>query len=250
MKLAWLFPILITAVCTMPDRPKATAQTEPEAIPVLVELFTSEGCSSCPPAERFLNEVAAKPERPKVRLIPIAYHVDYWDKLGWKDRFSQAAFTARQYDYRRALGEETVFTPQMIVAGRESFTGSERKTAEKVFASAAVETAVPLLVKVTPQGKQVSVSIAIPEELETTDEDRLYLVWTLSGLKTQIAAGENKGKSLAHEAVALSLTESPVKEVVLVDKPAHEAGGTLQLVVFIQNKDDKHVKAVGTHTIP
>jgi hypothetical protein len=250
MKLAWLFPVLlaVAGVGVFHERPNAPVQAEPAQTPVLVELFTAEGCSSCPPAERYLNEVAARPDRDRVKLIPIAFHVDYWDKLGWKDRFSQAAFTARQQEYRKSLGEESVYTPQMVVGGKEGFTGSDRKTAEKVFRSTAIEAALPLSFALAGRSSQASLTLTLPEELQIEEEDRLYLVWTQSGLKTHVGDGENRGKTLTHEAVALSLMEMPVKEQAVLEVPAHEAGSPLQLVVFIQNKDDKRVKAVGVKT--
>ncbi len=192
----------------------------------------------------------AKPGREKVQLIPIAYHVDYWDKLGWKDRFSQAAFTARQHDYRRAFGDETVYTPQMVVAGREGFTGSDRKSAEKLFLSMAAKEAPQLLaVSLADVGSgKTKVTIREPDGLVEEEGDRLYLVWTQSSLKTEVLRGENKGKTLTHDAVALALLESPVQETVTLNVPAHEAGSPLRLVAFVQNKDDKRVKAVGEVT--
>src|SRR5262245_14515586 len=89
--------------------------------PVIVELYTSEGCSSCPPADAIVEELAKRAD-----VLPIAFHVDYWDGLGWRDRFSMAAATQRQQDFGRALGLPTVGTPQMIVEGQRSVSGANR----------------------------------------------------------------------------------------------------------------------------
>jgi hypothetical protein len=88
--------------------------------PVVVELFTSQGCSSCPPADGFLSELAAEPD-----VIALALHVDYWDYIGWKDSFAHAAFTERQKNYARAIGSRMIYTPQMIVGGLDRVEGND-----------------------------------------------------------------------------------------------------------------------------
>jgi hypothetical protein len=95
----------------------AGAQTTSEPV-VVIELYTSQGCSSCPPADEFLAALAADP-----RVVPLALHVDYWDYIGWKDGFAQPQFTKRQKDYARAIGSRTIYTPQMIVGGLDRVEG-------------------------------------------------------------------------------------------------------------------------------
>ena len=95
---------------------------EPFAV---VELFTSEGCSSCPPAEALLNQIHPRAAKSGQRIYTLAFHVDYWDRLGWKDPFSEAAYSQRQNSYANGFGEDRIYTPQMIVNGRGGFVGSD-----------------------------------------------------------------------------------------------------------------------------
>src|SRR5258706_4144338 len=108
----------------------------PAAVPILVELFTAEGCSSCPAADRLLEKMIESQPATGVELVGLGEHVDYWDSLGWKDRFSSAKLTARQQGYAARLKTEDVYTPQMIVDGREAFVGSDLSAARRAIETA------------------------------------------------------------------------------------------------------------------
>src|SRR5436190_23170457 len=107
------------------------------AVPVLVELFTSEGCSSCPPADTLLTRLAAEKTAGGAEIVTLAFHVDYWDRLGWKDRFSSAAFTERQNRYAAAWNTDRVYTPQAVVDGRVEFIGTDANRALEALAASA-----------------------------------------------------------------------------------------------------------------
>ena len=112
--------------------PGALVPTQPVASGVLVELYTSQGCSSCPPADALLAVLADRPD-----VFPLALHVDYWDYLGWKDPFASPDYTARQKSYARAHGSRTIYTPQMIVAGTDEITAPSAAQADDLIAKAA-----------------------------------------------------------------------------------------------------------------
>ena len=125
-----------------------------QARPVVVELFTSEGCSSCPPADAYLTSLA----RGRSDVLPLAFHVTYWNSLGWRDPYSFEGATARQNDYASRLGSGTVFTPQMVVDGRRSVVGSDRGEADALIGRArAGETSAP--VSLRAQGNAVTIRV-------------------------------------------------------------------------------------------
>src|SRR5262245_55537745 len=108
-----------------------------ERVPVIVELFTSEGCSSCPPADEALRRLASTQPVPGVEIVAMSEHVDYWNSLGWTDPFSSAQFSQRQDEYAKAFGLDGIYTPQMVVDGREEFVGNDVGKAGRAIAGAA-----------------------------------------------------------------------------------------------------------------
>lgn len=168
----------------------------------VVELFTSQGCSSCPPADALLVDLSRQPD-----IVALSFPVNYWDYLGWKDTLAHEAFTARQKAYAHGRSDRQVFTPQMIVNGRKSCIGSDRAQVEKAIqVTSEGRAALPVNVDVTE--KNGVVTIAIGETPQTTL--RAAEVWVLPVLRTQsvpIGRGENKGKTVTYANVVRGLTK-------------------------------------------
>ena len=162
---------------------------------VVVELFTSEGCSSCPPADLYLNELAQS----RRDVLPLAFHVTYWNSLGWRDPFSFEAATQRQYGYSSHFGENSVFTPQMIVDGSKSLIGSDRAEAENAIqaAKSAGRAAVPLAVK--RDGATLTIKLGAG-----TGSGRLLLVGFDHLHRTSVGRGENSGRVLTESNIVRS----------------------------------------------
>ncbi|MFD2175091.1 DUF1223 domain-containing protein [Rhodobacter lacus] len=163
----------------------------PKPAPVVVELFTSQGCSACPPADALLAQVAQRPD-----VVALSLHVDYWDYLGWEDPFAQPAFTARQKAYTRAAGERTLYTPQVIVGGEASLTAPAPATLDAVIAQeAAVAPRVSIAVSEGEGSGQYVIDLApLARPLERPSV--VQIVRYVPSAQVEILRGENAGKVL------------------------------------------------------
>ncbi|WFE54217.1 DUF1223 domain-containing protein [Micromonospora sp. WMMD1155] len=166
----------------------------------VVEMFTSQGCNSCPPAEELLTEIERDARERGKAVFGLGFHVDYWDDLGWPDQFADPAYTARQEAYARALGTRGLYTPQMVVNGTVEFVGSDRRQASGAIASAlATRPATRLTLSVAElDGRRV----ALDYEAERPPDDTVVNVAVVErGLDSEIARGENAGRTLRQDNV-------------------------------------------------
>jgi hypothetical protein len=202
----------------------------PTRAPVLVELFTSEGCSSCPPADLLLQELDPQ-------TIVLSEHVDYWDRLGWRDPFSSHAFTERQQTYARRFRLDGAYTPQMVVDGAAQFVGSDsRRATEEIGRASRRQRVDPRLMR-TPAGVHVEIDAA-------TGAADVMLALADDAAVSQVAAGENQGRKLHHVAVVRSLRKiGTVKRGASFRSDfALPAGATAQrIVVFLQESGQSQV---------
>ena len=152
--------------------------------PAVLELFTSEGCSSCPPAEAYVGELAQRPN-----VLALAFHVDYWDDLGWRDRFGLPESVQRQRVYARALGLSSVYTPQAVIDGRADFVGSDVASIDKRLSEKRSGVAVGVAV----HDGEVQIDIGMQERAAPSD---VILIAYLRNAVSNIARGENSGRTL------------------------------------------------------
>jgi hypothetical protein len=164
----------------------ARSQEPSESSPVVVELFTSQGCSSCPPADALLGELAQRPD-----VVALAFHVDYWDYIGWKDPFASPATTARQRAYADALGLRMVYTPQMVVDGRIDVVGSHRREVELAIEASAMQPKLAVRIEDDGRGGHRAV-ISAGAGAEAT----IWLAVLDSQQETKVGRGENGGRTL------------------------------------------------------
>ena len=198
------------------------------ARPVVVELYTSQGCSSCPPADALLGELSVRPG-----VLALGFHVDYWDELGWRDRFDLPLAAQRQSGYARRLQLSTVYTPQMVIDGREDVAGFDR--ARLLQSLAAPREGVPLHLEV--RGAELAVRIDAAAAPADTD---VFLVSYLPQATTAVGRGENSGRRLREFNIVRSLTplgrwhgEASAWHVTLKSLPAEARG----VAVLVQERD-------------
>ena len=176
---------------------------------VIVELFTSEGCSSCPPADALLKELSEQQKMNGVQVVALEEHVDYWNHLGWKDPYSAPEFSQRQSDYAQIFGSDGVYTPQMIVDGQHEFVGSRSLAAREAIQKAANQPKAEIVLvggaNSSPGKPAFEVQIKNLEGISVRGETELWVAVTEKGLQTDVKAGENSGETLKHAAVVRSL---------------------------------------------
>ncbi len=199
-----LVAVFVIAVSVSIVRGQSTTTEGNTRTPILLELFTSEGCSSCPPADRLLQQMDASQPVSNAELIVLSEHVDYWNHDGWKDPYSSSAMTDRQIAYVRALRLKEPYTPQLIVDGTGVLQGSEQQMLQSLQKDAAAPAPVSVhlgSVSINPKGSpDVHGRIDIPASSEKYDAD-VYVALALGHAESHVASGENSGKHLTHVAV-------------------------------------------------
>lgn len=228
------------------------AATPSQSTAVLVELFTSEGCSSCPPADALLESLDRSSGASGPKTVVLSEHVDYWNQIGWTDPYSSPRFSERQRVYASRLHLQSVYTPQMVVDGSVEFVGSDAQRAKAAIAhSARAEKAIIRILPGADGGKALTVRVevdALPSQAANAD---VYLALAVNEATSQVLRGENGGRRLRHVAVVRSLNSigtmnrgaSFVKEVSL---PLNKQPDTsqLRLVAFVQEQGQGKVLGV------
>jgi hypothetical protein len=226
---------------------------------VVVELFTSEGCSSCPPADQLLSRLESprygNAGRSKqvvmvasgVEVIALGEHVDYWDQLGWKDKFSSPLFSARQQDYGRAFHLESVYTPELVVNGQKEVLGSDSRAVQEAINKAAKEPRAQVAIAMT---SAQTLSFSVSKLPPGSHEAEILLGVTESGLVTPVFGGENNGRQLRHAAVVRSLTSlgrldpthpGEYSAVAQINLRQDWNRANLKLVLFVQDRVTRHI---------
>ena len=222
------------------------------ANPILVELFTSEGCSDCPPADALLKALDSAQPIPGAQLIVLEEHVDYWDDGGWRDPFSSHALTLRQSEYVDRLHVRNgPYTPQMVVDGSEVFVGSDRPQAGRAFAK---EVSVPKIsVQISPVHVEGANALAHIEIGAAPSKGEVFVAIALDHAQSQVLRGENGGRQLEHVAVVERLTsvgkvkkDEPFSKDVAIKMEHPEKD--YRVIAFVQQADDgKILGAAAAH---
>ena len=255
----WIIPGMFAAGClgllVLAVSGSRTPAAEHPRTPVLVELFTSEGCLSCPPADELLIRLDAEQPVPGALVIALSEHVEYWNGQ-WQDPFSSPMFTGRQREYQRALATPALYTPQMVVDGRVQLIGSRQQLAHETIAKASRQPkAVLSLTRLDLNGGGVSVEITVSgvAGLDPVYDVDLWVAVTEDGLQTDVKRGENAFRRLRHSTVVRAL--HPV-ETLSIPIPDHIRAAAemkidpgwhterLRAVAFLQERSSRRVLGV------
>jgi hypothetical protein len=238
--------------------PRGQQPTAKPRVPVLAELFTSEGCSSCPPADDLLRRLIEEQPVEGVEVIALSEHVDYWDRQGWKDSFSSSDFTRRQQEYGRAMRLEPIYTPQLIVDGKMQAIGSEWPDVRKALIEAArtprAAVAVTADARMSPSAATISIVVRdLPAAAVKGDVD-VFVAIVEDNLTTEVLRGENARKQLHHSAVTRSLTkigslgkmETAGEFSRAVPLDSSWRSEHLRAIAFLQDRPTRHIVGAGT----
>ena len=217
------------------------SESSSDRTPVLVELFTSEGCSDCPPADALLQKLDQQPLA-GADIIVLSEHVDYWNHLGWSDPYSAHLYSERQNAYSRHFGLATVYTPQMIVDGSAEFVGSNAPKAQTAVAAAARSAKQPVrLSAVALEGNQVRLNVEASALTGAVRGADVYVALAQNRAYSRVTAGENAGRNLTHVAVVRSLVRvgtvagtQTFTKAVTVKLPEPSDSKDLRIVAFVQ----------------
>ena len=198
--------VIAVAVYAAPDTRVLDARIG--ASPVVVELFTSQGCSSCPPADALLRSFT-RDAKLRGKVIPLAFHVDYWDRLGWRDPFSSRVATQRQMAYVRSLKISSAYTPQVVINGSREMIGSNEGAIESAIEAASKQPAVGSL-RLTTAKKANAIDITLRGEVAREGHDLIVALYE-DDVTTEVASGENGGRKLVNDSI--------VRQFVRIDAP-------------------------------
>ncbi len=240
MRASVLLPLLLLAASCRGEGSSALPEARADEVPragaaadavAVVELFTSEGCSSCPPADALLASLAADP-----RVLALSFHVDYWDELGWPDPFASPASTSRQRAYAASLGARGLYTPQLVVGGADAFVGSDRGRATAGVASALAHA--PAVHVTLSVRADTEAALTIGTRADGAPDGSLALVALVQRAATsQVRAGENAGRTLHHVNVVRTFATRPLgggSSRVSLELPRSLRRADAEVVAFVQ----------------
>ncbi len=221
--------------------------------PVFVELFTSQGCPTCPAADKILAELQSTQPIADAEIITLAWHVDYWDGFGWKDEFASSVFSQRQIAYSRALNFSGTYTPQMFVDGTTYFIGTKMDKATQAITQSAKNSKPEMSISVSDEKVKINIPVLPKHETAT-----VYIAMAQDNLSRQIERGNNAGKTLLHSSVAREVRAvGSVKpemrkfdlETLLQIQPEWNRKN-LKLIVFVQENTSRKILAVSRYELP
>ena len=225
--------ILLTTSSKLSHKSKTVSVGSPVNGFAVLELFTSQGCSSCPPADALLGRYAAKADE---NIFTLSFHVDYWNRLGWKDPFSSAAYSQRQKDYAMIIDKSTVYTPQLIVNGIKEMVGSDENAVSGAVSNA-LKTSPALQIvinKIETKNYMATISFTVDKNIKNC---KVNAALVQAQITTAILKGENEGVKLTNYNVVRDFVSNPLVQgtsFVNLQLPENKAGNNYSVVLYVQ----------------
>jgi hypothetical protein len=248
----------------LPELPQGAPgqNVNPHAVPVIVELFTSEGCSSCPPADALLAKLESQQPIANTQVIALEEHVDYWNNGGWMDPFSGREWTIRQEEYAGVLKNQNPYTPQIVVDGHTEFVGNREDAAREAIEKAAAQPKTHVVLSLSSSGKsgtaEATVSVDHLSAAKHGDKPEIWLAITEAGLHSAVSAGENAGNDLHHASVARAFYKfgsiNPNKEASFTGTSTVRLNSSwkrqnLRIVAFVQDQKSRQILGAATASV-
>lgn len=235
-----LLLILLLPYCNCRAQPSSSFA--PIAV---VELFTSEGCSSCPPADKLLSQIAEEAEKTNQKIFTLSFHVDYWDRLGWRDPFSNSKYSDRQHRYAEVMGLSSVYTPQAVINGSAELVGSDRPQLEAALAKALrVKTtaSITLLQAVPDKNGKIALSYEAKGDLRKAE---IHFAVVSKQESTEVKSGENNGRRLSHTHVVRQFVTIPAAEKgqITLDALAGSDKKNQIIIAYLQDAESLQIIA-------
>ena len=241
MKKIFVSLVAISALMSSCHSQPNKGSFEPIAV---IELFTSEGCSSCPPADRLLGRYAGDSVYHGVRIFPLAFHVDYWDYIGWRDSFSLPIATDRQHMYVESFGLSGAYTPQMVVNGTDQFNGSDESALQEALSSISRKKAQTSFTKleVNKVNDQLKVNYALSDLMSNSE---IHFALLAKHVSTAVKRGENTGRRLEHSNVVRQFISQKADRSgdAVFDHAAYFGINNTSVIAYIQQVSDRHIIA-------
>jgi hypothetical protein len=251
------FPVLVVLVVSVACFSQDALPSSSDRVPVLIELFTSEGCSTCPPADRFVQSLDTQPV-PGIEFIVLSEHVDYWDHQGWSDPYSSPDFSERQRVYARQFKLGDVYTPQLVIDGSRQMSGTDAKEAAAAVDQVRTKPKTELRITHLTAGQALLRAHVESDPVRLADVHMLdvYVVIALNHAESQVTRGENANHRLTHTAVARKIKR--IGRVTAGERFSQDAElkidakidpRNLRLVAFLQDPDSRRIFGATMKTV-
>ena len=211
---------------------------------VVLELFTSQGCSSCPAADQQIRTIKKLASEKNLPIYTMSFHVDYWDHLGWKDCYSDQGFTARQYQYGRVFSKRNIYTPQMVVNGTVEFSGSDEAECEKSISNALQNEPVENI-KFNGSYTFSNNKLAVSYDVEEGFNGYVNIALIQNEGEIKIKSGENNGRKITYTNIVRSFKQVDCRKTneghLQIEKPEDLSNDNLTVIIYLQNKIDMKI---------